>query len=470
MFFKILKALVILSITLTCIYGHADEIEIHPDEKPYLDAIIKRLGIDREKMVRSNNYDRKEKKIRSEYYKNFGDFKNLYYYDHKPYQTISLRTNIDDRIVNLEILKTNLADLKEIRRFTNLKWLNIHSTDIRSLVGVSDLKDLKRLDLMNNKDLKSLSPISNLSNLRVINTIGSSNIDDISGLNKLPNLEEFNCISCRLSDISSLSKIKSLVHLELGGPLEDISPLSSLANLKVLKIRSENLKDVDSINKLISLKKIDLDNANVNKINFKNELPKLEEIRFSRVSLKEMPDLSKTPNLKLFSVYGSEINKVDEGSIPSSLEKLLFEEVRTLRSIPKIENMPKLEELRLSGTGVKSVDLGYLPNLKVLRLSDTEITQLGDFSGLPNLEEIWLFDTKVKSLEPLLDAPKLWIVSLNHTAKNIPNARLVKQAISLNRKNLYRKPEDQVPTREVYEQLLKEHQDSKPGGSRRRSR
>jgi hypothetical protein len=467
---SILSICLFIVSVLICVNVNAVAIEIHADEKPHLDALIKRLGIDKDKVeIWARSLD-KEKRKYTDYYREFGDYKYFYLHNNKPYQKINFVTNYEDRVVYLRVLQSNVVDLREIQHFKSIQWLDIHVTNIKSLRGISKLKKLERLDFLGNEKISSLSEIKNLPRLKVINSDTNSSITDISGMKNLPAFKEFLCRSCKIESVESLSTFTSLEKLEIGINANSLDPLRSLKNLKFLKTTSLVLKEIDAINDMTSLEKVWFRGGKAEGLDMLKTLPNLKSMRFLDNPLKELPDLSKLPALEVFSIVRSNISKVD---LPSELHKLKilkFIGNENLKTIPKISSLPNLEKLTLTKSDFESIEIDYLPSLMVLDLSNTNITQLGDFSKFPNLEELKLFNTKVMSLKPLLDAPKLWSVALDRSARNIPNFGLITQALGENALRHTDIDASRPSAKERYEQLLAEKKSLKPEKTNRRRR
>ncbi len=469
---SILSICLFLVSVLICINVNAVAIEIHPDEKPHLDALFKRLNLDFNKIVISEMKSGKITKKNTNYYRDFGDYKTYYFYDVKfgGSQTITLITDLDNRISFLRIVETDLVDLREVQNFKSLKWLNVHVTNIKSLRGISKLKKLERLDFLGNDNINSLSEIKDLPRLKIINSDTNSSITDISGMRNLPALNVFLCRSCEIDNVESLSKFTSLEKLELGINANSLDPLRSLKNLKFLKTTSLVLKEIDAINDMASLEKVWFRGGKAEALNISKTLPNLKSLRFLDNPLKQLPDLSKLPALEVFSVVRSNISKVDLPSDLHKLKVLKFIGNDNLKTIPKISSIPNLEKLTLTKSAFESVEIDHLPSLQVLDLSNTNITQLGDFSRFPSLTELKLFNTKVISLKPLLDAPKLWSVVLDRSARGIPNVSLITQALKVNAVLRYDDGKDKPSAKERYAQLLAEKKSIKPEKTSRRRR
>ena len=473
LYLKRLLLIFILSQVLLCTHSYGGEIEIHPEEKPYLDALMKRLNIDRNKIILWKRLLDEKNKKRTDYYKVLGDFKNFYFYDNEPYQNIKFITDYENRIVYLRVMEDKIEDLREIKNFKQIKWLDFHVTNIKSLKGVDSLVNIERFDFNGNDEINSLSDLKNLPKLRILLPNTSKNITDISGMNNLPNLKEFDCSYCKIPDISVLSEFPLLERLEVGTTGESLNSIGNLKKLKILKVTSKTLTDISAIANLVNLEELEITDTKATDLIFSNEMPKLKKISLHTIPLNELPSLTKTPNLEYLLVILSDIEKFD---LPTGLNKfnvLKLVANKNLTSMPRVSNMPNLERLEVTKSPIGNFEMDRLPKLNKLDLSGTNITKLGGFSKFPSLRELYLRDTKVKSLEAILDAPRLWLVGLDRSARDIPNVSLITQALKVNSLSREAAGDDTPTAREKYQQLLIEQKEivkESKNSTRRRSR
>ncbi|KAG6679403.1 hypothetical protein I3842_14G129900 [Carya illinoinensis] len=171
-------------------------------------------------------------------------------------------------------------------------------------------------------------------NLKELNLRDSENLIETPDLSGAPNLEIINFQNCRnLCEVHpSIKELKRLKDLKMAGTgIKQLwkGTLVVLDNLKILKLS-----------------------------NCKN--------------LIEIPDLSGAPNLEI-------IDLTDCTSLC---------EVH-----PSIKELKRLEDLRISGTGIKQLWKGtlvVLHNLKILDLRNSKnLIETPDLTGAPNLEEIY---------------------------------------------------------------------------------
>ena len=162
---------------------------------------------------------------------NFKNLTNLNCYFSKKTINFDLLT----KLVNVRICNYDEANLEKFQKLSKIKKLELIDFNCKSLKGIEGLNRLKELKIINAKKLitidalkflnesltflelssptlSDLSPITNLSNLKILNIYSFNCIDDLSFLNQIKTLEELSIY--HVSKINSLSFIKELKSLK----------------------------------------------------------------------------------------------------------------------------------------------------------------------------------------------------------------------------------------------------------------
>ena len=128
------------------------------------------------------------------------------------------------------------ADLIKVK---NLNLRNKGLTDIRSLVGLSELEVLS---LGNNK-VKDLSVLKHLEKLKELR-LGGNRLNDINTLPELDQLGALFLENNTISDLRPILRLKNLTSLSVGGYDQiDFDTIWKLNNLKVLSISGSGLNN-----------------------------------------------------------------------------------------------------------------------------------------------------------------------------------------------------------------------------------
>lgn len=145
-------------------------------------------------------------------------------------------------------------DISIFHRFNNLQKLYL-SGKIRSLLGISKLVHLKRLELSDNRRLENLDGIEDLKELKSLCIENSSRIKNIDGFKGLIQLEKLELL-CR-TKIQSIKSLQSLAHLSMVRLIGievidgDMSPLIGKGHIVfgTFPYYNYTMKQIEDINK-----------------------------------------------------------------------------------------------------------------------------------------------------------------------------------------------------------------------------
>ena len=147
--------------------------------------------------------------------------------------------------------------MPEIKRLTNLTWLDLGDNQITDITPLEKLTNLTNLSLRVNQ-IANITPLEKLTNLE--NLILSDNqITDITPLTKLTNLRDLFLDSNQITDITPLAQLTKLTQLWLdSNQITNITPLAQLTNLTILFLNGNPISEQD-----IDFLKSKLPNCNI---------------------------------------------------------------------------------------------------------------------------------------------------------------------------------------------------------------
>lgn len=169
----------------------------------------------------------------------------------------------------------DIAEIKGLKRQTDLKHLLIEGHNIEEIKGLETLRILEELNLAKNQiiDIKSLEKLTNLKNL----VLSSNKITEIKGLESLINLKELYLYDNEITEIKRLETLKNLELLSLGkNQITEIKGLENLTNLKELWLNNNQIYEIKGLQTLKKLKKLVIGNNPIPK-ELLNKLGDLKE-------------------------------------------------------------------------------------------------------------------------------------------------------------------------------------------------
>ena len=175
--------------------------------------------------------------------------------------------NLPNSIINLKANHINLSDLTWIKHMTNLEQLDVSFNNLKS-IHIKDLQldSLIKLNAAVNQ-ITDISSISDLHNLKELDLI-DNHIEGLSALQNLSKLQILQLGKNNISAISSLQQLETLQKLDLSNNnISSIFPLKQLKNLQKLDLSHNNVSDINLISDLISNGKLADINLSENHIN-----------------------------------------------------------------------------------------------------------------------------------------------------------------------------------------------------------
>ncbi len=318
------------------------------------------------------------------------------------------------------------GSLEWMRKLTSLTKVAVSSHGVTSLAGIPALTALKTIRLSVN--VKDLEPLAALTGLTEVNLTGSS-IGDLSALTKLPNLERVNLHGASVKDFSPLAgcpKLRKLTYSATKG--SDCSTLAKLKQLTKLSGGLTQQKDISWISALDNLKEFSVSAGYVTDYTPLADVKSLEKfkIRGMRVPIGNLDFLSAVPSLKVFSIdIGLDVKNFAAIGTLTKLEQLALREVNVKVGEPVdlafLTNLKRLKRLTLAKETVVNPDFTGLSALKNVQLRELNTAgnapafDLAKFNDLPELAILVLDKSKVTNFESMGGLPKLRSISLKGT-------------------------------------------------------
>ncbi|KDP35434.1 hypothetical protein JCGZ_10817 [Jatropha curcas] len=292
---------------------------------------------------------------------------------------------------NLTVLEiSNAFSLKKIpdnlfEQMSHIRSLNLSGLSIKSLPSISNLKELRWLNLRQCSRLEDLPKLQAFTNLEVLDLCSATSFKRFQDKNFAP-LQKL-----QILDLSH-TKIQRLPIFQ------DAKVFPYLRNLKRLLLNGCNcLARLPSLKPLSGLQILDLSGA---------------------VILKEINDESfeKKDDLKVLDLSGTLISQLSFDNL--NICDLKLKGCSNLEELPCTETLKQLELLDLSDAcnlvRIKDKSFEHLKLLRCLNLSKTKITSLPSISNLPNLRKLLLRDcSSIKKLQNIEGLVRLEVLDLS---------------------------------------------------------
>lgn len=351
-----------------------------------------------------------------------GDGKNTLYM--KAISSVGFETEIlshqyaidlDDKFVEF----TNSALEDAIRKALNINSSNqkLRQSDLDKVESVQilgedlwvnmppvDFSEYRQNELTTFYGFEDFEKLSGLTQLRVINQDLGGGAYHIPALN---NLESLEITHSKLTDITFLKSLPSVLHLDISNnEIESINGIQALEKLETLDLRNNRIRDVYHISNLVTLTSLDLINNPIEDTTVLKTLTNLENLAFTS-----------TPNTAYeFMAQMKNLKSLDAGNYSSSKQYLSSEG----RDISAIANLSQLESLSLEGAGIKNIDsLKNLKNITKLNLSYNELaaSDIEVIGTLSNMEDLRIENIGSNlDISPLSSLSKIQYLNLSNNS------------------------------------------------------
>lgn len=276
-------------------------------------------------------------------------------------------------LITFNFLWSVKAQVVNFNYSTEFKSILVNTTASSSVAKDKNGNNIK-IDINDDKEIQ-LNEALNVYQLNIdnysLNMTGPFGVlHGIDGISYFTNLIYLNCRSCSIDNLD-VTQLKNLVELNCDYNFIKNLNVVGLTNLKILNCKQIN-DDLD-LTGLTNLEYLDCNNSKMSTL-----------------------DLSQCPNLITL--------------------KLSF--INSLKNL-SVSGLNNLQSVLITGSSLINLSFNNLPNLKILRCSETEsnyqnVSKL-ELSGLNNLEELYCSFNKITSLN-LIGSDKLKKLECNNNS------------------------------------------------------
>ena len=309
---------------------------------------------------------------------------------------------------NLETLllrNLNITNMKEIKEFYALKYLDLSINNITKIEGLENLTNLETLSLSNNRITK-IEGLENLTNLKTL-YLENNNIEDITPLSiNSSSLTYLSLLNNQQIDgnknnytgerLEALNKIGEILDRE-GIINLDIDKLGLFTNYRKLNLNLQNLSTLEPLEGLTQLVELTLTNNQITLEDTKSQeilksMTNLQSLNLTNNNITNITAINSLKNLRNLYILGVN-NKINLKEIEDIISNLNLLNVST-ESLKTINNCDsnKITKLNLIASGLTELpDLSGLVKLKALNLQQNpDISNFETISQISSLESLSL--------------------------------------------------------------------------------
>jgi len=288
--------------------------------------------------------------------------------------TVNPRDNIIFEDPSLEIhirfaLKKPDGELTEndLLSITKLNYALIIVDDVASLKGIEHCKNLEFLGMQLQK-ISDISPLSGLKKLTHIDLDQNLRIRDLNPLSGLTELRHLNLEKNKIVGITPLANLTELIYLNIkGNPVRDISVVSNMKKMQQFWMCDSQTNDISGVAGLNDLSLLWVSSCRVKDITPIKNLTKLRTIYFTDNQIVDISPLKRLTDLEYIDLDKNQIVDV------SPLEKLVkirrlnlwYNRITDILPLVKNRGLGRGDFLGLIGNPLNEKSVNeYIPELR----------------------------------------------------------------------------------------------------------
>lgn len=261
-----------------------------------------------------------------------------------------------------QLAEQDTLGLDQWYRFVSVDSLNISGNrQIKSLAALSELRDLKHLDISNTA-ITDLAPISNVTLLESL-SIAHTPTSDIQFIKYSDRLKYLDISHTQVENINELLNLKSLIAVKAENtPIQSFAVLNEFKNLIELDLTESGFNNVENIKELSKLEKLDLSKNYILNFSALSELTSLKNLDLSGTNFQDLSPISGMAQLELLDITGTAVADLAPLQNLKSLKKVAADQTKIspldandfVRSNPEILLIHHVKDLESWWQGLSS--------------------------------------------------------------------------------------------------------------------
>ena len=180
-----------------------------------------------------------------------------------------------ENLVKLSMVNQRITDLMPISELVNLRYIELrnNTNNGKTITDLTPLTNLVNVEFLNLQQARFIdgSPLSNLTKMKNLNILGAR-INNIDFIRNMKDLERLDASYTEITSTEPFNGLKKLRHLNLSGnpdinsvriKINDISVFNTLQSLEELLISSQAITDIEPLKNLNNLRMLNVSNNQI---------------------------------------------------------------------------------------------------------------------------------------------------------------------------------------------------------------
>ena len=307
----------------------------------------------------------------------------------------SMKTNDLWSVTALD-LPEEVQSLEDLRYFTGLSELTIHSLGTGDLSLLPTLTSLKKLNLsgcqLTSEQLTQVGSCRNLEELR-LSGCGLSNISPLEGLEKLRYLDLSDNSINNLGPISECTTLETL--LLNSNAVTSVNALNKLTNLRVLNLSHNVVKSLTHLAQCTAMRELNVSNNELTSLAGLEFMAELQILDASNNKVLEVPQLAGCKKLRIFTMTDNLLTSIDFLNEIRTIEEVNID-YNDVVAVPSFLSDCKLARFSAAHNFLDDLSgLAGLPSLNYVNADYNNITDISVLASCPNLTQVNVFGTYI---------------------------------------------------------------------------
>ena len=277
------------------------------------------------------------------------------------------------RLTQLDLPRTDLAELSPLAELKALRVLDLRNTQVRDLFPLAGLKELQRL-FLDNTQVQKLSPLAELKALRALD-LRDTQVRGLSPLAGLTTLQWLALSNTQVQDLSPLAGLTALRELYLDNTqVQDLSPLAGLTALQWLELDNTQVQGLSPLAGLTALRELYLNNTQVQDLSPLAGLTALQWLYLNNTQVQDLSPLAGLEQLQKLSLDNTQVQDLSPMAGLKALQALSLDNTQ-VRELSPLAGLEQLRMLLLKGLHLDRLPRFCLRKGLRLNLQGTVFTQ-----------------------------------------------------------------------------------------------